>query len=302
MWIALSFFLFCLALFFLDEKAEDNKRAYFQQMSIVELKNMRQAVNVKAFQQPTLWQRVQNQVRPVLAMLGERAKWVVFSYVTAVLLVVWYVNYTLLDIDSQWVSILVPCIFYWLGWSWLVNKRRRDFEQTFPDVLNIMMSAITAGDSLMQAICYVGDNVENRIGKEFKTMGERFKLGESPDIIFERACKNYPYPAFLFFVVTIRANISRGGSLKNVLARLIRVLIDARKLEKKKMAITSESRISAKIVAAIPLIFLIIINEIKPQNVDFILNHPDGRFILYYALGSECLGFIIIWLIMRGVR
>ena len=54
-----------------------------------------------------------------------------------------------------------------------MTKRRRDFENTFPDALNILMSAVTAGDSLMQAISYVGDVMDNSIGQEFKLMGDR---------------------------------------------------------------------------------------------------------------------------------
>ena len=188
------------------------------------------------------------------------------------------------------------------GYRYLMTKRRRDFENTFPDALNILMSAVTAGDSLMQAISYVGDVMDNSSGQEFKLMGDRLKLGESPEVVLKRSCKNYPYPEFLFFTVTLRANITRGGQLKGVLARLIRVLVDARTLEKKKMAMTSEARISAKIVAAIPLIFMVMLNYVNPENVNFVLYDPAGRQVLFYVLGSEFFGLFIVWLLVRGVR
>ena len=164
------------------------------------------------------------------------------------------------------------------------------------------MSAVTAGDSLMHAISYVGEVMHNPIGREFKLMGDRLKLGESPEVVLKRSCKNYPYSEFLFFTVTLRANIARGGQLKGVLTRLIRVLVDARTLEKKKMAMTSEARISAKIVAAIPMVFMVILNQINPSNVDFVLHDPEGRVVLFYVLGSELIGLFIVWLLVRGVR
>ncbi|MGF1726082.1 type II secretion system F family protein [Photobacterium nomapromontoriensis] len=298
----LSLILFGLAVILWRKRDGDKKQIYFEHATARELKSIRQAINVKTFERRTLRQMVLNYVRPVFAMLGERGKWIVLLYVIAMFMLGGYFNNTVLNLQSQWFTVLLPCFACWGGWNWLVNKRRSDFEQTFTDALNIMMSAITAGESLMQAISYVGESMDNAIGREFKLMGERFKLGESPDVILQRSCRNYPYPAFIFFVVTIRANISRGGQLKNVLARLIRVLVDSRAIEKKKMAMTSEARISSKIVAAIPIIFMFIINTIKPENIDFILMDPEGRYILYYVLGSELLGLFIIWWLVRGVK
>ncbi len=86
------------------------------------------------------------------------------------------------------------------------------------------------------------------------------------------------------------------------MARLIRVLVDSRTLEKKKMAMTSEARISAKIVAAIPLIFMLILNYVNPDNVEFVLYDPEGRLVLFYVLGSELFGLFLVWLLVRGVR
>ncbi len=72
--------------------------------------------------------------------------------------------------------------------------------------------------------------------------------------------------------------------------------------DKKKMAMTSEARISAKIVAVIPLAFCGLLSVISPDKLDFILYDPDGRGILYYVVGSEFLGLAVIWLLMKGVR
>jgi len=213
-----------------------------------------------------------------------------------------YVNQQVLHLDHYWLPIITPVLGFFFGWQWLVNKRRKDFEMTFPDALNMMMSAITAGESITKSIGYVGKTLDNDIGRVFLHMSEHLQLGESPEQVFKRACKMVPYPAFLFFIVTIRANMTRGGQLKSVMARLIRVLVDARTLEKKKMAMTSEARLSAKIVAIIPVLFMLLLNYINPGDVDFILTDPKGRLVLYYVLGSEFIGLFIVWLLVRGVR
>ncbi|GAM69368.1 flp pilus assembly protein tadB [Vibrio sp. JCM 19236] len=143
---------------------------------------------------------------------------------------------------------------------------------------------------------------DNDVGREFKDISDRMKLGESIETIFERSCKRFPYPPFLFFVITIRANMERGGQLKAVLGKLIRVLIEARNLEKKKMAMTSEARISAKIVGSIPFAFMFLLHWISPEDLHFVLFHPDGRWILYYLIGSESLGMFIVWWLVKSIR
>ncbi|CAH6815705.1 Flp pilus assembly protein TadB [Vibrio chagasii] len=260
------------------------------------------AINVKSLVRKQSWHTFTESISPTLMVLGPRSTLYIAIYITGSLIASWYIVIDLLSMTNSWWVPVLASIFSFFGYRFLVTRRRRDFENTFPDALNILMSAVTAGDSLMQAISYVGEVMDNPIGREFKLMGDRLKLGESPEVVLKRSCKNYPYPEFLFFTVTLRANIARGGQLKGVLARLIRVLVDSRTLEKKKMAMTSEARISAKIVAAIPLVFMIILNYVNPDNVNYVLYDESGRVVLFYVLGSELFGLFIVWLLVRGVR
>ena len=298
LWISLI--LFALLLLLIRDSKVKKVNQFFN-MEDVEVENF-DAINVKSLVGKQVWHRLRESISPTLMVLGPRSTLYIALYIMGSLVVSWYVVINLLSMTKAWCVPVLALVFTFFGYRFLVTKRRRDFENTFPDALNILMSAVTAGDSLMQAISYVGEVMHNPIGREFKLMGDRLKLGESPEVVLKRSCKNYPYSEFLFFTVTLRANIARGGQLKGVLARLIRVLVDARTLEKKKMAMTSEARISAKIVAAIPLIFMIILSKINPSNVDFVLHDPEGRVVLFYVLGSELIGLFIVWLLVRGVR
>ncbi|MCE3220298.1 MULTISPECIES: type II secretion system F family protein [Vibrio] len=298
LWLSLILFAFVLLLV-RDSKVK--KVDQFFNIEEAEAENFN-AINVKSLVRKQSWQKFKESISPTLKVLGPRSSLYIALYITASLIASWYVVVKLFLMTNTGLIVGLSLVFTIMGYRYLVTRRRRDFKNTFPDALNILMSAVTAGNSLMQAISYVGEVMDNSIGREFKLMGDRLKLGESPEVVLQRSCKNYPYPEFLFFTVTLRANIARGGQLKGVLARLIRVLVDARTLEKKKMAMTSEARISAKIVAAIPLIFMIILNYVNPDNVNFVLYDPSGRIVLFYVLGSELFGLFIVWLLVRGVR
>ncbi|PAW09447.1 type II secretion system protein F [Vibrio sp. V1B] len=298
LWISLILFAVVLLLI-RDSKVK--KVNQFFNIEEAEAENFN-AINVKSLVRKQSWQKFKESISPTLTVLGPRSSLYIALYITGSLIASWYVVVKLLLMTNTMLILGLSLLLTIFGYRYLVTRRRRDFENTFPDALNILMSAVTAGDSLMQAISYVGEVMDNSIGREFKLMGDRLKLGESPEVVLQRSCKNYPYPEFLFFTVTLRANIARGGQLKGVLARLIRVLVDARTLEKKKIAMTSEARISAKIVAAIPLIFMVILNYVNPGNVDYVLYDPSGRIVLFYVLGSELFGLFIVWLLVKGVR
>ncbi|WP_434528530.1 type II secretion system F family protein [Vibrio sp. K4] len=298
LWI--SIILFGLALYLLLSNKQSKISGYFPESEVDE--EIVSAINLNSLMEQKRWQRFKNNLSPTIQVLGPRANFIIVAFIFIVAYLTYYVTYELLKINSLLVAGGIFFLVIVWAYHWLQNKRRITFEKTFPDALNILMSAVTAGESLMHAFSFVGDNMDGEVGREFKEMGDRLKLGESAEQVLLRSCKAFPYPEYIFFTITIRANINRGGQLKNVLARLIRILVDARTLETKKMAMTSEARISAKVVAAIPVAFALMVNQVSPDHINFILNDPNGRWILYYVAGSEVLGLFIVWLLVKGVR
>ncbi|WP_180773135.1 type II secretion system F family protein [Vibrio parahaemolyticus] len=176
------------------------------------------------------------------------------------------------------------------------------FKDNFPDALNILSGALSSGQSIVHAFEYVGTQLDNEVGEEFKKMSERLLIGEDPDDVLARSAASFPYVEYFFFAATIRINLSRGGQLKDVINRINRIMFEARAIEKKKNALTSEARASAKIIATLPVIFIMILKVTSPENYNFVMFEEGGKPIFYYVLVSEAIGFFFIYMILRGVR
>ncbi|WP_194172440.1 type II secretion system F family protein [Vibrio parahaemolyticus] len=176
------------------------------------------------------------------------------------------------------------------------------FKDNFPDALNILSGALSSGQSIVHAFEYVGTQLDNEVGEEFKKMSERLLIGEDPDDVLARSAASFPYVEYFFFAATIRINLSRGGQLKDVINRINRIMFEARAIEKKKNALTSEARASAKIIAALPVIFIMILKVTSPENYNFVMFEEGGKPIFYYVLVSEAIGFFFIYMILRGGR
>lgn len=284
------------------EKKVDYMQEFNQTLFIDSMDNDQQAINLKSLSDQSLKQKIEQIWGNVNRQLGKLAFVKVIVFVMAVALLAVKVNEQFFRVSITYVIIIMEVLAIIFGYLWLKKREKSQFEESFPDALNMLASAVSAGESIMHAIIFVGKSLEGEVGKEFKVMGERLQLGDTPDSVFRKSCHRFPYASFHFFVITLRANMQRGGQLKEVMSRLNRLMFDARAIEKKKYALTSEARTSAKIVGSIPFFFLFMLQYLSPENYEFIMFHPDGRSILYYVLVSEFIGISIVWSLMKGVK
>ena len=113
--------------------------------------------------------------------------------------------------------------------------------------------------------------------------------------------KRMPFKEYYFFIVVALNNMKAGGQLKEVISRLSTVISNSRIMDRKKLAKTSEVRMSVKILAAIPAFFVIFLKYQSPENFDILVNHSTGQIIFYYAIGSILIGLLIIWSMINKV-
>ncbi|PMN71903.1 type II secretion system F family protein [Enterovibrio norvegicus] len=261
------------------------------------------AVDMEALTHTTFSQRLRRNASNTIDDIGQFAVLKILVFYIVAGLTGSYMFSTLFRFSTLLsLAITLPVVTF-LGLRFLDIRAQNTFEEHFPDALNMIASSVSAGESLLHAIQFVGQSLNNIVGKEFKIMGERLNMGESTDNVFRKACQRFPTPAFQFFVIAMRVNVNRGGQLRNVITQLNRVLFNARSIEKKKLAMTAEARMSAYIICALPFFFLFVIMRfLSPENYDFVMNDPNGRPILYYTLASEAIGMAIIAALMRSVK
>lgn len=215
----------------------------------------------------------------------------------------------LIFVNSRWLqfnlSLFIPvvvcslfCIQIRVGRA----MRRKYFEDTFPQLLSVVNAAVSAGNGIQQALQRCGESLDGDMGADFNRVDRRLNLGEDPERVFNDVWERYPYREFYFFVIIMLVSIQRGGQLRVLISRLSRIVNNSKNMARRKKSMTSEARTSAKIVAAIPLLFFICMKYFSPENFDFVVNDPVGRYILYYVIASELLGMLIIWgLLKRAV-
>lgn len=214
-----------------------------------------------------------------------------------------YLNSIMFKFSTSVLVVIYLLLFFIGVWRHGKKKALKAFEIGFPEVIQVLNAATTSGSGLLQALERCGTDVEGPIGEEFKQIHKRLGLGEDVRAVFEDAYSRWPYKEFYAFIIIVRINLEKGGQMKEVIQRLARILADNRKMEQKKRTMTSEARMSAGIVAAIPLFFFIFMKFMMPENFRFITEDPTGKYVLYFVLGSELFGLgIIQWLMNRATK
>ncbi|TDM53550.1 type II secretion system F family protein [Aliivibrio fischeri] len=303
-WIAIGIGLILLGFALGDKPVK--KSQYLEKLNVTQfvddLNSTEQAINLASLTERTFRQKLEFIWKNIARQLGNGAALKLVFSICVFALIGLLINRSMIHASPYIVVFIAIVVGLIWGYVWLQEREEKQFNERFPDALNMLSSAVSAGESITHAIAFVGKKLEGDVGKEFKIMGERLQLGESPDEVFKKSCVRFPYPAFRFFVITLRANMNRGGQLRDVISRLNRLMFDARAVERKKYALTSEARISAKIVCATPFFFLFILQFLSPENYEFVMFHAEGRPILYYVLISEAIGMLIIWGLLKGTK
>ncbi|MCW2480008.1 type II secretion system F family protein [Candidatus Symbiopectobacterium sp. NZEC135] len=210
-----------------------------------------------------------------------------------------YSSLTYLHLDVLIVSPLMLLLTLYVLYQRSKKVARTVFETAFSEALNIINSVISAGNSVTLGIEQCGDKIVGTLGEEFRRISQRLEIGEEVENVLMESYRRLPYREYYFFIVTVLVNMKGGGQIKDVMTRLALMISNGRIIERKKMAMTSEVRMSVKILTAIPILFLFFIKYTSPENFSILLYDPVGKVILYYAMGSIFSGFFILWLMMN---
>lgn len=181
------------------------------------------------------------------------------------------------------------------------NKMRLEFESGFAEALNIINSSIRSGNSVLQGIEQCGYKLDGLVGKEFREVAKRIEIGEDTENVFMDSYRRQPYREYFFFIITVLINQKGGGQIKEVMSRLGMLISNGRVMQRKKLAMTSEVRMSIKILTVIPVGFLFFLKYQSPDSFNILLYNPVGQYMLFYAIGSILFGLLVIWLMMNKI-
>lgn len=190
------------------------------------------------------------------------------------------------------------------GFVILLKRRRRRtlFVEQLPEALDIIIRGARVGMSLQENFQVIAREMPDPIGREFRILGEKLAIGIELEAALNATLSQLRVKELQFMATTLILQRRTGGQYGEVLENLNSVLRDRRAQYLKARALTSEARVSARIVTGVTAMILLILALTNKAQFDFLLYDPSGRNLLFYCALSILTGFFVISRLLRTLR
>jgi tight adherence protein B len=173
-------------------------------------------------------------------------------------------------------------------------RRIRKFNTQLVDALQAMANAFKAGLTFQQSIEHVAREAMPPLSQEFGLFVKEAKLGVPIEEALVNMAKRVGSDD-LELVVTA-TNISRqlGGNMAEMFETLSATIRERFRLEGKIDALTSQGKLQGWVVAAMPVILGMVLNYMRPDLMQPMLDHIFGYILVGAIVLMELMGIFII--------
>lgn len=192
------------------------------------------------------------------------------------------------------VGVLLGAPIPWLMLRRRQGIRRRQFENAFPDALDLMTNALRAGYSLQAAMEFVGRESQAPLRQEFLRFYDEQRLGVDVRTALLAMQERIGTEEARLFVTSLIIQRETGGNLVELLTNISNLIRERLKFQANLATLTAEPKMSARVLAAMPFVMFFAIYAINAQYMQPLFVDPVGRLLVVYAVVSVIVGYIIM--------
>jgi tight adherence protein B len=178
------------------------------------------------------------------------------------------------------------------------SRRFNAFEKGLPEALNLMVSGLRAGHSLIAAMALVARECEEPIGPEFKVCFEEQNYGLEMKAALDNLVERVPLQDMKIVSTAIMIQKESGGNLAEVLDKASYIIRDRFRLKKQIMVHTAQGRLTGIILALLPVVLGIAIYCVDPDMISVLWHRDIGIKLLWAAVGMTLFGGFVIYKIV----
>jgi tight adherence protein B len=204
-------------------------------------------------------------------------------------------------VDSIPVALGAGVLLGFAPFGWVLFKRSRRFnafEKGLPEALDLMVSGLRAGHSLLAAMALVARECEDPIGPEFKLCFEEQNYGLEMKAALENLLVRVPLQDMKIVSTAIMIQKESGGNLAEVLDKASNIIRERFRLKRQIMVHTAQGRLTGLILALLPVVLGVGIYFVDPGMISVLWHRDIGIKLLWAAVGMTLLGGFVIWKIV----
>jgi tight adherence protein B len=183
--------------------------------------------------------------------------------------------------------------------SYLRQKRLQQFEEKFPEALDLLGRAVRAGHAFTTGLEMIARESPDPIASEFRTTFEEQNFGLPLRDALLNMTERIPSIDVRFFVTALLIQKETGGNLAEILDGLARVIRDRFRIYREVRVRTAQGRLTAGILIALPVFMMIVLMVLNPTYMRVLFQDPKGSVILAVAGIMQVIGSLLIWKIIH---
>lgn len=190
------------------------------------------------------------------------------------------------------VLVLLPLLCVFLPVQTLKFRRKRRhklFGVQLPEALELITRSLKAGHPVPVAIGMVSREMPDPIGTEFGVVADEVTYGSDLVSALHNLHERVGQEDLPLFVTAVSIQSSSGGNLREILDGLSTTIRERGKLRRKVRAISTEGRMSAYILTAVPCLLGAAIMVLMPHFYTSVTDQP----MTWYLLGG-----CFVWLML----
>ncbi|RWA73748.1 type II secretion system F family protein [Mesorhizobium sp.] len=176
-----------------------------------------------------------------------------------------------------------------MAMRFLRKRRHKRFGLQLPEALELITRGLKAGHPVPVAIAMVAREMADPIGTEFGVVADEVTYGSDLVSALNNLFERVGHEDLPLFVTAVSIQTSSGGNLREILDGLSSTIRERGKLRRKVRAISTEGRMSAYILTAVPVLLFTAIMVLMPQFYRDVWGIPKT----WYMLGGS-----ILWLLL----
>lgn len=180
---------------------------------------------------------------------------------------------------------------------YVLHKRRQrfsKFEQELPEALDLMVSALRAGHSLISALGLVAQESPDPIGVEFRICFDEQNYGLELRTAMSNLLARVPLQDLRIVVTAILIQKESGGNLAEVLDKVAHVIRERYRLKRQVRVHTAQGRMTGWILSFLPIVLGVALYLIRPDTMSLLWRNPIGLKMLYASAALTVTGALII--------
>jgi tight adherence protein B len=171
----------------------------------------------------------------------------------------------------------------------LRGRRHKRFGMQLPEALELITRGLKAGHPVPVAVAMVAREMPDPIGTEFGVVADEVTYGSDLVSALHNLHERVGHEDLPLFVTAVSIQSSSGGNLREILDGLSGTIRERGKLKRKVRAISTEGRMSAYILTAVPALLFVGIMVLMPSFYESVWDEPKT----WYLLGGS-----IAWLML----